>query len=289
MSYIKKYHLQEQDIPDGHQIFADRLEVFGVRHRRRACIAFCKGREQSLSFRLAPRNRFDPNAIEIHGHWRGWLFRRSKLLGYVERDLAAKIAGLELGARIKPRLFKTYLGRGGYVEIGYQITGPKADADLWRPRKVRTPVAPPIPTSPRVIDGTDELVALIDRMLSTPPLSPDEIAAKQEARRVDFLNEAHSPTALRFLSAMSDKSELRATDNELRWQVKVVSDMFDDWLRLAEWPAPHYANRICVILRKAKALPFEEAFLEAYCSHFLSDAGRTDKIIADRFRKVRAQ
>ena len=287
---IKKYHLQEQEIPEGHHILADRLQIQGVHHRKRACAHFCKGRNQSLSFHPDPSNRSDANAIEIHGHWKGLIFRKSTMLGFVDRVAAAKIADLGRNASIHPRLLKTYLGSDGFVEILYQITGPAALLPQWRGDTVRKSAK-----SDELLNGVDDLISLIEKMLDTTPLSTKEISEKIKSRKIDLQGDPESwptleqvqinkPSALNFLQ--DPQITVRAFNYDLCWQVKVVSDMFDDWLRFAEIPAPHYPNRIGIILRKAKAFPLEKAFYEAYRLHFPDP--KVDRLrLADRTKAQR--
>ena len=45
----RKYHLDEQDIPEGFQIFEDRLEVAGVRFRKEDAAAFASAPAYQLA------------------------------------------------------------------------------------------------------------------------------------------------------------------------------------------------------------------------------------------------
>jgi len=100
----KKYHLGDQPIPTGFRIYEERLEVLGVQRRRADALAFCHGRGQSLAFVLEPSNPHDANAIRIDGAWKGWLFSKQKQLGYVPREIAARLAETGLAATVRPRL-----------------------------------------------------------------------------------------------------------------------------------------------------------------------------------------
>ena len=129
----KKYHLGDQPIPSRFRIYEERLEVLGVQRRRADALAFCHGRGQSLAFVLEPSNPHDANAIRIDGAWKGWLFSKQKQLGYVPREIAARLAETGLAATVRPRLLKTYAGTDGYVEIEYQIIGPADQLRDYRP------------------------------------------------------------------------------------------------------------------------------------------------------------
>lgn len=133
----KKYHLGDQPIPTGFRIYEERLEVLGVQRRRADALAFCHGRGQSLAFVLEPSNPHDANAIRIDGAWKGWLFSKQKHLGYVPREIAARLAEAGLAAMVQPRLLKTYAGTDGYVEIEYQIIGPADRLRDYRPPSMR--------------------------------------------------------------------------------------------------------------------------------------------------------
>lgn len=120
----KAYHLGEQLIPAGFQIYRDRVDVAGLSFRKDAARAFCTGRNQWLSLRADTSNAHDKNAIKIIGHWRGLLFRRERMIGFVPAYYAAMLSDLNLVRVVRPRLLKTFIGRDGYVEVMFQIIGP---------------------------------------------------------------------------------------------------------------------------------------------------------------------
>jgi hypothetical protein len=129
----KKFHLQEQEIPEGYQIFSERCTVMGTGMRKEDAVSFCEGTgRQWLEFQPDPKNGHDPNAIIIWGCWNGWLGKRRKMVGYVDREEAAKIASLDLAHKVQPRLLKTYVGHDGYVEILYQVLGPIQFASAYK-------------------------------------------------------------------------------------------------------------------------------------------------------------
>lgn len=120
----KEYHIQRTPIPEGYQIYEEWLEVAGVHRRRADVIAFIKGRDPWLEFELEPTNRRDPNAIKVIGCTKGLFGPERRHIGYVPAELAARIAKTGLRELVKPRLWKTYLGDDGYVEVGFQLLGP---------------------------------------------------------------------------------------------------------------------------------------------------------------------
>ena len=84
-----------QPVPEGAQLFAQGIEVVGISFEstQENALSFAYGKERSLELRRDPQNPYDQNAIEVIGHWRDEKEKeRSGLLGYVPRELAARIA-----------------------------------------------------------------------------------------------------------------------------------------------------------------------------------------------------
>lgn len=132
----KQYHLENSTYPETHRIYEDRLSIAGVHHYRDDAASFCRSSEKSIYFDLDAANHYDKNAIRIMGQWKGLWGQKIKILGYVDAGTAAKIASLSLQRDILPRLLKTYVGHDDYVEILYQIVGPKARFAEYSPPKV---------------------------------------------------------------------------------------------------------------------------------------------------------
>ena len=121
----RDYHLGEQEIPDGYQIFQERLEVAGTRFRKEDAVAFAKATDGWLELERDSGNIHDPNAIKVIGCNKGFFSTKRRFVGYVPKDVArATLEGGFLG-QIRPRLLKTYVGDQGFVEILFQILGPK--------------------------------------------------------------------------------------------------------------------------------------------------------------------
>jgi hypothetical protein len=123
---IKKYHLKEpeQKIPDGFQIYDERLEVAGIQHRRDAAAQFVNQANQWLEFESEPLNSYDPNAIKILGCYQQNNEDIKLHVGYVPASVAKQITDFSAD-ECKARLLKTYIGESGYVEILFQVLGPK--------------------------------------------------------------------------------------------------------------------------------------------------------------------
>jgi len=118
---IKKYHLQEQNIPDGFQIFESTLDVMGVQYQKESAIAFAKNLEGSwLEFEKDENNELDNNAIKIIG-CNG---TNRYFIGYAPKETSRLISEGGFWGQVIPRLYKTYVSNNGFVEILFQILGP---------------------------------------------------------------------------------------------------------------------------------------------------------------------
>lgn len=130
MKPLKGEHLGS--VPEGHQIWADRLEVAGIQHRKASATRFVQGKGQRIEFEREPDNPHDSNAIRILGFWKSWFSEKSDHIGYMPRDVAQVIADLDVFDTIHPRLARTYLSRNGHVQVFFQFTGPKDGAKRFK-------------------------------------------------------------------------------------------------------------------------------------------------------------
>jgi tetratricopeptide (TPR) repeat protein len=121
----RHYHLTETPIPEGLQIFEERLEVAGIGYQRDDARAFAAGRGLTLELERKPDNLRDKNAIRIMGRRKTLFGSKRHFIGYAPSAVAAKIIEGNYYASVVPRLLKTYIGDSGYVEILFQILGPK--------------------------------------------------------------------------------------------------------------------------------------------------------------------
>ena len=120
---IRRRHLHEQEIPQGLQIYEDWVQVAGVGFRKQEAAAFARSKNLWLELEREPTNKYDENAIKVIGCSRGFFGTKRRHIGYVPEDLAKTIA--ESNFSIQPRLKYTYVGESGFVEIEFQILGPK--------------------------------------------------------------------------------------------------------------------------------------------------------------------
>jgi hypothetical protein len=83
-------------------------------------------------------------------------------------------------------------------------------------------------------------------------------------------------------------SALKAIDNNIIEQIKIVEHYLPRWFSMGEFPPPYYAWRIVVILRKAKEHGREQKFLRAYLINFRSRFGgsRTNEKLVERAEKM---
>lgn len=151
----KQYHLENSTYPDTHRIYEERLSIAGIHHYRNDAISFCRSREKAIYFDLDAANPYDRNAIRIMGRWKGLWGTKVKILGYVDADTASKIAALGLQNDILPRLLKTYVGEDDYIEIMYQIVGPKDGYAEYSPPRIT-----PVSTAKKLIEAGDDVEAV---------------------------------------------------------------------------------------------------------------------------------
>jgi hypothetical protein len=135
----RKYHLKEheQKTPDGYQIYDDRLEVAGIQHRRDAAAQFVNQTNQWLEFESEPLNSYYSYAIKVLGCY----LQNEEVIklhvGYVPASIAEQITNFSAD-KCKARLLKTYIGVSGYVEILFQVLGPKGKQEEYALFYVKT-------------------------------------------------------------------------------------------------------------------------------------------------------
>lgn len=126
-NYFVKYHLKEQRIPSGFETYieCDGVEVSGIHHRLDAAAKFANQKDNTwLEFEPEPLNKFDNYAIKVLGCYKENNEIVKLHVGYVPAILAKQINLFSVNECI-PRLFKTYIGKSGFVEIRFQLLGPK--------------------------------------------------------------------------------------------------------------------------------------------------------------------
>ncbi len=80
---------------------------------------------------------------------------------------------------------------------------------------------------------------------------------------------------------------LRAIDNDLSEQVKLVREGVSHYFTNGEAPPPYYAWRVAVILRRGKEYALEADFLDGFAKHFRHGIGGRYAELAERAVKAR--
>jgi hypothetical protein len=157
---------------------------------------------------------------------------------------------------------------------------------------------PPTPIEASVITSLEDLIRLLR---SRPPLSKSERSQLYEPyfrkayatmveRGVSYGGATGAPgTAVMTTNEAAFRSHLQAIDNQLAEQVRIVKEGVDHCFKNGEMPAPYYAWRIVVILRKAKQFELELGFLKAYTTLFHDGVGSRFGALRDRLVKAQGQ
>lgn len=117
--------MTREAIPEGYQIYEDRLTPAGISFRKTHAVAFASSSDGWLELEPEPGNQHDKNAIKIIGCTKGILWTKRRFVGYLPKEVSKNIVGRGFLTLIRPRLINTYIGQDGYVEILFQILGPK--------------------------------------------------------------------------------------------------------------------------------------------------------------------
>jgi hypothetical protein len=123
----------------------------------------------------------------------------------------------------------------------------------------------------------DSLAVLLDCLETTPILTSREASAlyQQHWQRVIPTMLEHGASygeasggALSFLNGPDPRGYIRSINDDLGANVGIVSNSFRDYLSTGEVPAPHYAWRICIILKRGKKHDLELRFLRGWARQF---------------------
>jgi len=110
-------------IPAGYQIYIKNAEVVGIKYRKDDFLKFAHSDDQALELEPEPNNPKDQNAIRVIGTTKTGRY----FIGYVPKEDARQIANSGLAATVKARLVRIYIGKSGFVDMRWQIVGPKKD------------------------------------------------------------------------------------------------------------------------------------------------------------------
>ena len=120
----RNYRLKESRIPDGYQIYFERLPVSGINFRKSNTVSFIKSNSLQIELEREPSNNHDSNAIKVIGIVKRLFGQKRLHLGYVPKEVAQKLVSSGFDLLVLPRLHKTFLGSDNYTEIDIQILGP---------------------------------------------------------------------------------------------------------------------------------------------------------------------
>lgn len=282
------------------KIYSGWFEIAGTRHREKEVLAFLSAAElasmrgRTLGVRLVPdpNNQHDPNAIKVVGFTDG----KDYQIGFVPRDIASEAAKMPGDMPVAAELKQAKVG---HSRIIVSVAGLIPPAKVRREQGWEETPQKKIPAAAKNVDlEASGLLPLIEQMNAAKPLTQVQVDALHDARKIDFTSdledaekkiqerkEEHPLAHLQF----SDKEReafMRAADNDLSQQVTIVQKSFDYWLKTGEIPAPYYAFRIAVILRKAKHKDLEKQFLEAWVRHFPDGNGKRYADLVERARKM---
>ncbi len=132
------------------------------------------------------------------------------------------------------------------------------------------------------------LLHLIECLEASPPMEIDRLVKLRSAQRFDHIgyyvkhgrsadaetkrNHSEIWRARAFdglnLDPVNGHLQIRDQNQDLSWQVMMCGRFFEDWFERSHTMAPHYAERICILLRRAKETGLEIEFLKAYLRHF---------------------
>jgi hypothetical protein len=145
--------------------------------------------------------------------------------------------------------------------------------------------------------SVERLIALLN---SRPKLSVEEVErrykayfekafARMTSSGVTYGEATGAPgTAVTTTDETEFRKRLREIDDDLAEQVRIVTEGVSHYFENGEYPAPYYAWRIAVILRKTKEYELEREFLEAFSAKFADGRGKRYIDIGQRVEKARA-
>lgn len=124
-------------IPTGYQLYeAEYIQPKGIHYRKENAIRLVDGEEVGLEFQREPDNPHGRSAIMVVGGIRQGTDIERVHIGYVPHNLAERIVLNGFADEVRPRLRKIYVSDAGFIEIEFQIIGPKNRKKEWDATKV---------------------------------------------------------------------------------------------------------------------------------------------------------
>lgn len=195
-----------------------------------------------------------------------------------------------------PKAAELKQAKVGHSMLIVSVAGltPPANLRIEKAWEKKEPKPPGDDTSPTF--DTEALAKLINHMNATKPLSGKEISALTKKRQEELFQGMNTrgsgafrnsePLSHLRLPENEFKVFMKKADNDLGQQVSIVQESVDFWLKSGITPAPYYAYRIAVILRKVKRKDLEKDFLAAWTRHFPTGNGKRYADLAERARKM---
>lgn len=113
----------DSPIPKDCQIFAKHIPVAGLEYRKAEALKFAKSSNQILILQKDSSNEHDSNAIKLIGISGSTNY----FIGYLPKELSAQITGTGLFDSLTVRLVRIFIGNDDFLDIHYQIIGPKVE------------------------------------------------------------------------------------------------------------------------------------------------------------------
>lgn len=103
--------------------------------RKADATSFAKSGTKWLKLEREVGNKHDKNAIKVVGCSKGFFGTKCRFIGYVPKDVSKLVVANGFFGQVQPRLLKTYVGSRGFVEILFQLLGPKGKKYEYSPPK----------------------------------------------------------------------------------------------------------------------------------------------------------
>ena len=140
----------------------------------------------------------------------------------------------------------------------------------------------------------DEFIALLDNAPKIDSAALWERSREQRLQEISRMlsegftyGEATNAPPILNQSEEDFRAALKAINDNLVEQIKIIEHCLDRWFSFGESPPPYYAWRVAVILRKAKEYGREREFLRVYLKNFQSPLeGRRDRMLRERAQSL---
>ncbi len=118
-------------IPMGMRVFEHNVNVTEGNECYRAARKFVKRHKRRIYLDRITDNKDVPSAIRVIGKSRGWLFERSKCIGYLPANIADKLIRTNLEDKVKAQLQTILIDNKHTLKIRFDIFGPKDDYEKY--------------------------------------------------------------------------------------------------------------------------------------------------------------